>query len=52
MSIENSFCESCAKVLVCEWTTKLYKLDGTEKKPGILDIVVKGCEQYLPINKK
>ncbi|HEY8888927.1 MAG TPA: hypothetical protein VIM70_01525 [Clostridium sp.] len=47
VQIINSFCESCVKASVCEWSQKLYKLEGTEKKPGILDIKINGCEQYL-----
>jgi len=48
--IINSFCESCVKASVCEWATKVYKLEGTEKKPGILDITINGCEQYLSLD--
>jgi len=47
VQIINQFCESCVKASVCEWSQKLYKLEGTEKKPGILDIKINGCEQYL-----
>ena len=49
-NLNNSFCESCAKASVCEWSTKLYKLEGTERKPGILDITINGCEQYLSLD--
>ena len=48
--IINSFCESCVKASVCEWSQKLYKLEGTEKKPGILDIKIHGCGQYLSLD--
>ena len=49
-NLNNQFCESCAKASVCEWSTKLYKLEGTERKPGILDITINGCEQYLSLD--
>jgi hypothetical protein len=48
--ILNEYCESCVKASVCEWSTKLYKLEGTEKKLGVLNITVNGCDQYLSFN--
>ena len=48
--ILNEYCESCVKASVCEWSTKLYKLEGTEKKSGVLNITVDGCDQYLSLN--
>ena len=49
-NLNNQFCESCVKASVCEWATKVYKLEGTEKKPGILDITINGCDQYLSLD--
>lgn len=46
----NKYCESCVKASVCEWNQKLYKLEGTEKKPGVLEITVTGCSQYLSVD--
>ena len=46
----NPYCESCVKVSVCEWNQKLYKLEGTEKKQGVLEITVTGCSQYLSVD--
>ena len=46
----NPYCESCVKVSVCEWNQKLYKLEGTEKKSGVLEITVAGCSQYLSVD--
>ena len=50
MEIKNMYCESCSHATVCEWSVKLYKLEGTDRKPGILDLTVNGCEQYLSLN--
>ena len=49
-NLNNQFCESCVKASVCEWSTKLYKLEGTKKQAGILDITINGCEQYLSLD--
>jgi len=46
----NPYCETCVKSSVCEWNQKLYKLEGTEKKAGVLEITVTGCSQYLSID--
>lgn len=51
MAINNTYCESCSHAPVCEWTEKLYKLEGTAKKAGILDLTVNGCDRYLPLNE-
>ena len=49
-NLNNQFCESCVKASVCEWSTKLYKLEGTKKQAGILDITINGCDQYLSLD--
>ena len=49
-NLNNQFCESCVKASVCEWLTKLYKLEGTKKQAGILDITINGCDQYLSLD--
>lgn len=43
----NEYCPNCVKRSVCEWTEKLYKLEGTKKKLGVLEITVDGCRAYL-----
>lgn len=48
----NPYCESCVKASVCEWNQKLYKLEGTEKKCGVLEITVTGCSQFLSVDGK
>jgi len=49
-NLNNQYCESCVKTSVCEWSTKLYKLEGTKKQVGILDITINGCDQYLSLD--
>jgi len=49
-NLNNQYCESCVKASVCEWSTKLYKLEGTKKQAGILDITINGCDQYLSLD--
>ena len=49
-NLNNQYCESCEKASVCEWSTKLYKLEGTKKQAGILDITINGCDQYLSLD--
>lgn len=48
----NPYCETCVKSSVCEWNQKLYKLEGTEKKIGVLEITVTGCLQHLSLDKE
>ncbi|HEY5588882.1 MAG TPA: hypothetical protein VIK86_08005 [Candidatus Paceibacterota bacterium] len=45
--INNEYCNSCLKNSVCIWSEKLGKLEGTDKKPCILDITVNECEEYV-----
>jgi hypothetical protein len=45
--INNPFCEKCLKTTVCTWAEKLSKLEGTEKKPCILDITIDACEEFV-----
>lgn len=47
--INNKFCEQCVKVQVCEWNKKIVALDGTEKKPILLDVTINKCEEFLSV---
>lgn len=51
MAIVNKYCETCVKASVCEWETKLYKLEGSDKKPGVLELTVNGCDEHFPIEQ-
>jgi len=49
--IINEFCKNCSHVNVCEWVDKLNKLNGTNKKVGILNITVNSCEAFNEADK-
>lgn len=46
MAIINGYCGVCSHEGVCEWVDKLDKIDGTNKKPGVLNITVDSCEAF------
>lgn len=48
--IVNNYCPDCEKFTVCSWSEKLYKLEGNDKKPGILSVTVDTCEEFLEVD--